>query len=104
MHGGDAPWRNAAYSEAPDALSNVVAVPNQKSPQKARFYPGCRCANLARIGSTGDGMDRRHFIGSAALAALLPLVGGSGSAIAAPRRRLLPAALNPGDTVALVSP
>lgn len=48
-------------------------------------------------------MDRRHFIGSAALAALLPLVGG-GSAIAAPRRRLLPAALNPGDTVALVSP
>lgn len=47
-------------------------------------------------------MDRRHFIGSAALAALLPLAGGN--AIAAPRRRLLPAALNPGDTVALVSP
>lgn len=48
-------------------------------------------------------MDRRHFIESAALAALLPLVG-SGSAIAATRRRLLPMALNPGDTVALVSP
>ena len=48
-------------------------------------------------------MDRRHFIGSAALAALLPLVGG-GAAIAAPRRRLLPMPLDPGDTVALVSP
>lgn len=48
-------------------------------------------------------MHRRHFIGSAALAALLPLVGG-GSAIAATRRRLLPVALDPGDTVALVSP
>lgn len=48
-------------------------------------------------------MDRRCFIGSAALAALLPLAG-SGPAIAAPRKRLLPAALNPGDTVALVSP
>lgn len=47
-------------------------------------------------------MHRRNFIGSAALAALLPLVG-SGSPIAAPRRRLLPP-LNPGDTVALVSP
>lgn len=49
-------------------------------------------------------MQRRDFIGSAALAALLPLVGG-GAAIAAPRRtRLLPMPLNPGDTVALVSP
>ncbi len=48
-------------------------------------------------------MDRRDFIGSAALAALLPLAG-SGSAAAAQRRRLLPAALNPGDTIALVSP
>lgn len=48
-------------------------------------------------------MDRRHFIGTAALAALLPAIGAS--AIAAPRqRRLLPPALNPGDTVALVSP
>ena len=48
-------------------------------------------------------MDRRHFIASTALAALLPLVR-SGEAIAAPRERLLPAALAPGDTVALVSP
>ncbi|MDN5781304.1 MAG: LD-carboxypeptidase [Luteimonas sp.] len=48
-------------------------------------------------------MHRRNFIGSAALAALLPLVGG-GSAIAATRRRLLPMPLNPGDTIALVSP
>src|SRR3546814_14620585 len=48
-------------------------------------------------------MDRRNFIGSAALAALLPLVGG-GSAIAATRGRLLPVALSPGDTVGLVSP
>lgn len=49
-------------------------------------------------------MDRRNFIGSAALAALLPLVGSGSANAAAPRRRLLPAALNPGDTVALVSP
>ncbi|MGY0556608.1 MULTISPECIES: S66 peptidase family protein [unclassified Lysobacter] len=49
-------------------------------------------------------MQRRDFIQSVALAALLPLVGSGGSAIAAPRGRLLPAALNPGDTVALVSP
>ena len=48
-------------------------------------------------------MHRRNFLGSAALAALLPLVG-SGSAIAAPGRRLLPVPLNPGDTVGLVSP
>ena len=48
-------------------------------------------------------MDRRNFIGSAALATLLPLMGGA-AAIAAPRRRSLPAALAPGDTVALVSP
>jgi muramoyltetrapeptide carboxypeptidase len=48
-------------------------------------------------------MHRRNFIASAALAALSPLVG-SGNALAAPRRRLLAAALAPGDTVALVSP
>jgi len=50
-------------------------------------------------------MHRRDFIGSAALAALLPLAGTGGSAAAATAgRRLLPAALQPGDTVALVSP
>lgn len=50
-------------------------------------------------------MHRRDFIGGAALASLLPLVGGAGDAAAAPaRQRLLPPALNPGDTVALVSP
>ncbi|AKC87942.1 S66 peptidase family protein [Pseudoxanthomonas suwonensis] len=49
-------------------------------------------------------MQRRHFIGSAALAALvLPLVRG-GEVLAAPHRRLLPVPLNPGDTIALVSP
>ncbi|WP_407351171.1 LD-carboxypeptidase [Luteimonas sp. R10] len=49
-------------------------------------------------------MDRRQFIGSAALAALsLPLAGGRG-AMAAPRGRLLPVPLDKGDTVALVSP
>ncbi len=48
-------------------------------------------------------MDRRHFLGNAALAAVLPLLGG-GAALAASRGRLLPAALDPGDTVALVSP
>ncbi|MDQ2701389.1 MAG: LD-carboxypeptidase [Pseudomonadota bacterium] len=54
-------------------------------------------------------MDRRDFIGSAALASLLPLVGG-GTAMAAGRAGttasgpLLPLPLNPGDTVALVSP
>jgi muramoyltetrapeptide carboxypeptidase len=58
-------------------------------------------------------MDRRRFIGSSALATLLPLVGGGvaaaearAKAAAVPRRpsRLLPKPLNPGDTVALVSP
>jgi len=57
-------------------------------------------------------MDRRDFIGSAALAGLLPLVGGGSahakasarSSATAPRRRLLPMRLDPGDTVALVSP
>ena len=49
-------------------------------------------------------MQRRDFIGTATLAALLPLVGG-GTAIAARRRgQLLPRPLNPGDTIALVSP
>ena len=54
-------------------------------------------------------MDRRHFIGSAALAGLLPFVGSATAAApnrAAPAmgRRLLPAPLNRGDTIALVSP
>ena len=49
-------------------------------------------------------MHRRDFIGSAALAALVPLVGGGNAHAATPRRRLLPVALEPGDTVALVSP
>lgn len=51
-------------------------------------------------------MHRRHFLGSTALAAaalVLPLATGSG-ALAAPRRRVLPLPLNPGDTVGLVSP
>ncbi|KRG41912.1 LD-carboxypeptidase [Stenotrophomonas pictorum JCM 9942] len=50
-------------------------------------------------------MDRRRFIGGAALAAALPLTGlqGAMAATAAPRR-LLPPALNKGDTVGLVSP
>lgn len=49
-------------------------------------------------------MDRRSFIRNAALAALLPSLGGIGTARAAARRRLLPPALNKGDTVGLVSP
>ena len=52
-------------------------------------------------------MHRRHFLGSAALAAtslMLPWVGGAQAFAAAPRRRLLPLALNPGDTIGLVSP
>jgi muramoyltetrapeptide carboxypeptidase len=48
-------------------------------------------------------MDRRRFIGGTALAATLPLLGLQG-AMAAPRGRLLPPALNKGDTVGLVSP
>ena len=53
-------------------------------------------------------MDKRQFIKSCALtAALLPLAGCS-SVMAAPaggnNKRLLPLALNKGDTVALVSP
>lgn len=54
-------------------------------------------------------MDRRQFIGSAALAAGLSLVAGGGSAaMAAPAGQrpgsLLPVPLSPGDTVGLVSP
>ena len=49
-------------------------------------------------------MDRRGFIRNAALAALLPSLGGMGTANAATRRRLLPLPLNKGDTVGLVSP
>ncbi len=50
-------------------------------------------------------MQRRQFIGNAALAAmLLPLAGGTGAMAASPRGRLLPVPLNKGDTVALVSP
>lgn len=48
-------------------------------------------------------MDRRGFIAGAALAGLAPLLG-SGAAVAAAGGRLLPRALQPGDTVALVSP
>lgn len=49
-------------------------------------------------------MDRRRFIGSAALVGtLLPLLG-TGSVAAASRRHLLPVPLDRGDTVALVSP
>lgn len=50
-------------------------------------------------------MDRRRFIGATALAgALLPLTGMQGATAATPRGRLLPPALNKGDTVGLVSP
>jgi muramoyltetrapeptide carboxypeptidase len=49
-------------------------------------------------------MQRRDFLQSAALAALLPMLGSAGSAIAAPRGRVLPVPLRPGDTVGLVSP
>lgn len=49
-------------------------------------------------------MHRRRFLGNAALAALaLPLARG-GDAWAAPRGRLLPVALDKGDTIGLVSP
>lgn len=48
-------------------------------------------------------MDRRQFLGTAALAGLLPLLRGAPASAAAPGR-LLPPALRPGDTVALVSP
>lgn len=52
-------------------------------------------------------MHRRNFIGSAALAAtalMLPPGGWGEARAAAPRGRLLPRPLNPGDTVGLVSP
>lgn len=49
-------------------------------------------------------MDRRGFIRNAALAALLPSLGGMGTANAATRSRLLPMPLSKGDTVGLVSP
>jgi len=52
-------------------------------------------------------MHRRNFLGTAALAATalaLPGAGGRSAFAATPRRRLLPVPLNPGDTIALVSP
>jgi len=52
-------------------------------------------------------MHRRHFIGSAALAAtalMLPLARGGEARAATAPRRVLPRPLNPGDTIALVSP
>jgi len=49
-------------------------------------------------------MDRRQFIGSASLAGLMLGLAGGGSATAATGGRLVPPALNKGDTVALVSP
>lgn len=52
-------------------------------------------------------MHRRNFLGTAALAAtalMLPIAGSHCAFAATPRKRLLPPALNPGDTVALVSP
>ena len=57
-------------------------------------------------------MDRRDFIGSAALAGLLPLIGfdakagptANGSVANSRAGSLLPAPLDPGDTVGLVSP
>ena len=53
-------------------------------------------------------MHRRQFLGSAGLAALVPLMGtGSGAsarAVPAPRGRVLPKPLGPGDTIGLVSP
>lgn len=52
-------------------------------------------------------MHRRQFMGATALAAAaltLPFAGGKHAFAATPRKRLLPPGLNPGDTVALVSP
>jgi muramoyltetrapeptide carboxypeptidase len=92
-------------------------MPFQRSIVVSGRAPGARAGD-ARVRSAsrdhalgwplriaGIDMHRRDFIGGAALASLLPLVGGAGDAAAAPaRQRLLPPALNPGDTVALVSP
>ncbi len=49
-------------------------------------------------------MQRRIFLGGAALAGALPLMGAARAVSAAQPRRVLPAALAAGDTVALVSP
>ena len=52
-------------------------------------------------------MDRRQFIGSSALASLVPLLGNGGAARSpsAPAvRRVLPRPLKAGDTIGLVSP
>ena len=52
-------------------------------------------------------MHRRDFISGAALAATalaLPLAGAGPAQAATPRGRVLPRPLNPGDTIALVSP
>ncbi|MEL1266340.1 LD-carboxypeptidase [Pseudoxanthomonas putridarboris] len=52
-------------------------------------------------------MHRRNFLGTAALAAtalMLPIAGSRHALAATLPKRLLPPPLNPGDTVALVSP
>ena len=49
-------------------------------------------------------MDRRGFIRTAAMTAVLPSLGGIGAASAAARPRLLPVPLAKGDTIGLVSP
>ena len=51
-------------------------------------------------------MQRRHFLGTAALAGMAPLLGAGAAraATGAHPARLLPRALRQGDTVALVSP
>lgn len=49
-------------------------------------------------------MRRREFLASTMLASLAPLVGGAAALASEGGGRLLPVPLNPGDTVALVSP
>src|SRR5690606_26541685 len=54
--------------------------------------------------TTGGGMQRRQFLGSAALAGLMASLPGIGVSAASRPARVLPPPLMKGDTVALVSP
>ena len=78
------------------------SLPGKAQPSMARLY-GWALLLLGHIPVTGNNMDRRRFIGGAAVAAALPLIGMQG-AIAATHKQLLAAGLNKGDTVGLVSP
>src|SRR5690606_15311227 len=97
---------SAARRKPSCSSSGTHARPGDRQVRRAdailRGTAGCR---LDEDLGENDTMERRRFIGATALAgALLPLTGMQGATAGPPRGRLLPPALNKGDTVGLVSP